>query len=252
MERRSGAPLHDSPAQVLQLNDEVCVTGRGHYTVVGLQSYAYQDEVAIYTLGVNLGTIDGVALSFGACPPSPSPPSLPPSVPPMEDGDTIGTISTSWQSGAQTHLGFNTTWSGSGAPLHDSPAQVLQLNDEVCVTGRGRYTVVGLQSNANQDVVEIYTMGVNLGTIDGYPLSFGTSCVPSPSPPPPSPPPPSPPPPSPPPPTPANPLGIPSGAYAHFRQGGWVLGQKDCGDYLYASYACSGTQTHIIGNHAVP
>ena len=48
----------------------------------------------------------------------------------------------------------------------------------------------------------------------------------------PSPPPPSPPPPSPPPPTPANPLlGIPSGAYAHFRQGGWVLGQKDCGHY---------------------
>ena len=112
----------------------------------------------------------------------------------MEDGDTIGTISTSWQSGAQTHLRFTTTWSGSGAPLHDSPAQVLQLGDEVCVTGRGHYPVVFLQSNANQD--EVVIMGVNLGTIDGYPLSFGTSCVPSPSPPPPSPPPPSPPPPS--------------------------------------------------------
>ena len=83
-------------------------------------------------------------------------------------------------------------------PLHDSPAQVLQLGDEVCVTGRGHYPVVFLQSNANQDEVVIDTMGVNLGTIDGYPLSFGTSCVPSPSPPPPSPPPPSPPPPSPP------------------------------------------------------
>ena len=62
----------------------------------------------------------------------------------------------------------------------------------------------------------------------------------------PSPPPPSPPPPSPPPPTPANPLGIPSGAYAHFRQGGWVLGQKSCGDWLYGEYACSGTATDII------
>ena len=131
--------------------------------------------------------------SYKLCAPPSAPPSPPPSVPPMEDGDAIGTISTSWQSGAQTHLGFTTTWSGSGAPLHDSPAQVLQLNDVVCVTGRGHYTVVGLQSYDYQDVVEIYTMGVNLGTIDGYPLSFGTSCVPSPSPPPPSPPPSSPP-----------------------------------------------------------
>ena len=44
---------------------------------------------------------------FPSPPPPPPPPSAPPSppppsVPPMEDGDTIGTISTSWQSGAQT------------------------------------------------------------------------------------------------------------------------------------------------------
>ena len=71
---------------------------------------------------------------------------------------TLGTLSGSWCcDGDKTTLYFTTAWDGTGDPLDDSPAQVVQVNDVVCVPGRGHYTVVGSYSNAHTDGVDIDT-----------------------------------------------------------------------------------------------
>jgi hypothetical protein len=87
---------------------------------------------------------------------------------------TLGTLSGSWCcDGDKTTLYFTTAWDGTGDPLDDSPAQVVQVNDVVCVPGRGHYTVVGSYSNAHTDGVDIDTGGVDVSPTDGVAVSFG-------------------------------------------------------------------------------
>ena len=69
-----------------------------------LRSTGMADEVSgqrdLYRFGERAATesgVDGMITSYKLCAPPSAPPSPPPPVLPMADGDTIGTISTSWQ-----------------------------------------------------------------------------------------------------------------------------------------------------------